>query len=78
MTADGAQEPNGEILNEEHDHDALAKKVKVVDASGGDITATNALPVDIVGGDIQIGAVEIKDATSTTRVKVKSDGKGPD
>ena len=27
MTVDGVHEPNNEIANEEHDHDALARKV---------------------------------------------------
>jgi len=37
---------------------------------GTGVTAANPLPVALDGGDIEIGAVEIKDATANTRARV--------
>jgi hypothetical protein len=55
---------------------ALAKRVILVDNSGDLITSLNPLPTTatINTGDIEIGSVEIKNATDDTRAVVKSDG----
>jgi hypothetical protein len=50
-----------------------AESVKLRNAQGF-IDSTNPLPVDLVGGDIQIGAIEIKDATTDQRAIVNADG----
>ena len=50
------------------------------DKDGNGITSTDdgggkqGLDVHVRGGDIQVGAVEIKDGTTDTRTKVKTDG----
>ena len=52
------------------------RRVMIDDETGTPIDATNPLPVSatLVVGDIEIGAVEIKDGTTDTRQKVKTDG----
>ena len=45
-------------------------------ANVSDVGGQGALDVNLVGGDIQIGAIEIKDADSTTRAKVTDMGAG--
>ena len=46
------------------------------DSSGNEYNSSNPLPVEATlnVGDIEIGAVEIKDGETDTRLKVKSDG----
>lgn len=56
------------------DPDTTFVKTNINDSSGDPITPANPFPVDLVGGDIQIGAVEIKDATTSDRAKVNTDG----
>lgn len=52
---------------------AKAKRVTNVDSDGEEITTDNPLPVSLAS-DVEIGAVEIKDGTTDTRAKVKTDG----
>ncbi len=45
MTVNGQPENDSQIQNEEHEHDALAKRTMLVDSAGNYITSTNTLPV---------------------------------
>lgn len=65
-----------DIAQDEHSISAKAKRSLLVDSLGNPITSTNKLPVEasIVIEDIEIGAVELKNATDDTRAVVKSDG----
>jgi hypothetical protein len=55
---------------------AKAKRAILVDSTGTIISSVNPLPITatITTGDIEIGAVEIKNATDDTRAVVKTDG----
>jgi len=46
MTVDGVQENQSQISNEEHEHDATAKRTMLVDSAGNAISSTNSLPVN--------------------------------
>lgn len=61
-----------DIIQKQHEDPASAKRAMLVDASGNAITASNKLPVDatLTVGDIEIGAVEIKNGTDDTRATV--------
>lgn len=48
--------------------------VNIFDSNGAKISATNPLNVDLHGGDIEIGAVEIKNGTSDQRMTVDTNG----
>ena len=64
------------IVREEHDDTAKARKVKLVDGTGTEVgTDSNKLEVEasLEVGDIEIGAVEIKDGDSDTRLDVELD-----
>ena len=66
-----------EVIQDEHDDTSSAKKVMLTDSSGNEVgTQANKLEVEasLETGDIQIGAVEIKNATDDTRAVVSSDG----
>ena len=52
---------------------AKAYRVTQTDSDGLEIDSTNPLPVSL-SSDIEIGAVEIKDATTDERVNVTWDG----
>lgn len=61
---------------EQADVTYFAKKVKIVDSVGEDITANNPLPTTstIITGDIEIGAVELKDGSSDIRATISTKG----
>jgi len=65
-----------DIFQDEHNPTAKAKKSILVDGTGTEISSLNPLPTTatITTGDIEIGAVEIKNSTDDTRAVVKSDG----
>lgn len=59
----------------------VKKGIKIFDSDGNPISSSHPLFVELVNsevtltvGDIEIGAVEGKDATTDTRWKIKSDG----
>ena len=59
-----------------YENDATARRVTLIDENGVNISDTNKLPVEATldASDIQIGAVEIKDGDTDTRLDVESDG----
>lgn len=74
--ADGSTVDLNKQEAEQADLTAKAKKALLVSADGTAISNANKLPVEaeISVGDIEIGAVEIKNATDDTRATVMSDG----
>lgn len=62
--------------HESYADDAKARRNLLVSDDGTPISGTNKLPVEaeLTVGDIEIGAVELKDGTTDTRAVVSTDG----
>jgi len=52
LTENGQPENASQIQNEEHQHDATAKRTVLVDSSGSFFTSTYGMPVEILGGTL--------------------------
>jgi len=73
--SDGKTIDNEKQDAEQAELTARAKRVVLVDTDGTEFGSSNRLPVDasIEAADIEIGAVEIKNATDDTRAVVTTD-----
>lgn len=61
-----------QITRDEHDNDLYAKRISMVSAAT--IYVVGSPVISLATADIEIGAVEIKDASSDTRATVGADG----